>query len=200
MKHNPMSFCRRTLGLSVKKGMKKIFNIDILYHKRDIKNYVAKIFLFSSFFFIHSSLSAIAQPLQKGKASFYAKKFTGRKTANGEIFHHDSMTCAHRHYDFGTLLKVTNPRNGKSVVVRVNDRGPFVKGRIIDLSWKAADELGIIKKGVETVRVEPLFLTFIPYKYVEEIEIPEFEFKQSRPRPFSMKPEWQELKELNDKE
>ena len=155
--------------------MKKIFNIDILYHKRNIKNYVAKIFLFSSFFFIHSSLSAIAQPLQKGKASFYAKKFTGRKTANGEIFHHDSMTCAHRHYDFGTLLKVTNPRNGKSVVVRVNDRGPFV-------------------------RVEPLFLTFIPYKYVEEIDIPEFEFKLSRPRPFCMKPEWQELKELNDKE
>ena len=141
-----------------------------------------------------------AQLLLKGKASYYHDALHGNKMSNGERYHRDSMTCAHRHYDFGTLLKVTNPRNGKSVVVRVNDRGPFVKGRIIDLSWKAANELGIIKKGVETVRVEPLFLTFIPHKYVEEIDIPEFEFKLSRPRPFSMKPEWQELKELNDKE
>ena len=86
-----------------------------------------------------------AQDVQEGKASFYSMKFTGRRTANGERLHHDSLTCAHRTYPFGTQLKVTNPANGKSVIVRVTDRGPYVKGRIIDLSVKAAKELGIFK-------------------------------------------------------
>ena len=72
-----------------------------------------------------------AQDVQEGKASFYSMKFTGRRTANGERLHHDSLTCAHRTYPFGTQLKVTNPANGKSVIVRVTDRGPYVKGRII---------------------------------------------------------------------
>ena len=81
-----------------------------------------------------------AQDVQEGKASFYSMKFTGRRTANGERLHHDSLTCAHRTYPFGTQLKVTNPANGKSVIVRVTDRGPYVKGRIIDLSVKAAQE------------------------------------------------------------
>ena len=83
-----------------------------------------------------------AQGVQTGKASFYAKKFSGRKTASGERLHHDSLTCAHRTYPFGTLLKVTNPANGKSVIVRVTDRGPYVRGRIIDLSVRAAKEIG----------------------------------------------------------
>ena len=67
-----------------------------------------------------------AQGVQQGKASFYAKSFNGRKTASGERLHPDSLTCAHRTYPFGTKLKVYNPANGRSVIVRVTDRGPFV--------------------------------------------------------------------------
>ena len=88
-----------------------------------------------------------AQKQQRGKASFYSKKFFGRKTASGERLHPDSLTCAHRSYPFGTKLMVYNPANGRSVIVKVTDRGPFVRGRIIDLSWRAAKELGI--EGLE---------------------------------------------------
>ena len=73
------------------------------------------------------------QSIQQGKATFYSKRATGSRTANGERLHHDSLTCAHRTYPFGTMLRVYNPANGRSVVVRVTDRGPFVRGRIIDL-------------------------------------------------------------------
>lgn len=92
--------------------------------------------------------------MQKGKATFYSKRATGARTANGERLHHDSLTCAHRTYPFGTRLKVTTPSNGRSVVVRVNDRGPFVRGRIVDLSWGAARELGILAQGIAKVTVE----------------------------------------------
>jgi len=105
-----------------------------------------------SLFAIATSFTALAQT-QSGKASFYSKKFTGRKTANGERLHHDSLTCAHKTYPFGTLLKVTNPENGVHVIVRVTDRGPYVKGRIIDLSVRAAKELGIIAQGIAPVIV-----------------------------------------------
>ena len=105
-----------------------------------------------------------AQGVQKGKASFYAKKFTGRRTASGEKIHHDSLTCAHRTYPFGTLLKVTNPANGKKVIVKVTDRGPYVKGRIIDLSVRAARELGIIAQGIAPVTVERYDSTAVPTK------------------------------------
>ena len=91
---------------------------------------------------------------QRGKATFYSKRATGARTASGDRLHHDSLTCAHRTYPFGTLLKVTNLSNNKSVVVKVTDRGPFARGRIIDLSWRAAKELDILAKGVCTVRVE----------------------------------------------
>jgi len=93
---------------------------------------------------------------QTGVASYYARRMTGARTASGEALHHDSMTCAHRTYDFGTLLKVTNLSNGKSVVVRVNDRGPFVRGRIVDLSWGAAHAIGIVADGLAKVAVEPV--------------------------------------------
>ena len=99
------------------------------------------------------SLSAWAQT-QTGKASYYSKKWTGRRTASGERVHHDSLTCAHRTYPFGTLLRVTNQRNGLQVVVRVNDRGPFGRGRIVDLSWGAAKAIGMLAAGVVSVTVE----------------------------------------------
>ena len=115
---------------------------------------------------------ASSQVQQKGKASFYAQKFHGRKTASGERLHKDSLTCAHRTYPFGTKLKVYNPANGRSVVVKVTDRGPFVRGRIIDLSWGAARDLGILSQGIATVTVEPLFQFQIPMKKEYELVIP----------------------------
>jgi len=89
-----------------------------------------------------------------GMASYYADKFEGRKTASGEIYKHSKLTAAHRTLPFGTKLKITNLKNGKSVIVRVNDRGPFVKGRIVDLSKRAAMQIDLIKAGVAKVRVE----------------------------------------------
>ena len=92
---------------------------------------------------------------QRGKASFYSRRATGARTSSGEKLHHDSLTCAHRTHSFGTLLKVRNLSNGREVVVRVNDRGPFGRGRIVDLSWGAAKALDMLSKGVATVEVTP---------------------------------------------
>lgn len=89
-----------------------------------------------------------------GYASFYADSFVGKMTASGEIYDANQLTAAHRSLPFGTKLKVTNLDNQLSVVVRVNDRGPFVSGRIIDLSSRAAKELDIIKNGVARVKIE----------------------------------------------
>ncbi len=89
-----------------------------------------------------------------GVASYYGVPFHGRPTASGEIFSQDSMTAAHLTLAFGTLLKVTNRSNGKTVVVKINDRGPFIAGRIIDLSKAAADSLDFIAQGLVTVDCE----------------------------------------------
>ncbi|MDD2616117.1 MAG: septal ring lytic transglycosylase RlpA family protein [Candidatus Cloacimonadales bacterium] len=86
-------------------------------------------------------------------ASYYAKYFHGRRTASGEIYDHYAMTCAHKTLPFDTKLIVTNPQNGESVEVRVNDRGPFPRGRDIDLSYAAAKEIGLILPGVAPVEV-----------------------------------------------
>lgn len=112
-------------------------------------------------FLMLSSTSVMAQS-ESGIASYYPRKWTGMRTASGEKLHHDSLTCAHRTLPFGTRLKVTNDHNGKSVFVRVNDRGPFVRGRIVDLSWAAARDLGIISRGVAEVTIEPAPSEHIP--------------------------------------
>ena len=138
------------------------------------------------------AFTALAQ-VQSGKASFYPKKFTGRKTANGERLHHDSLTCAHRTYPFGTLLKVTNPDNNKSVIVRVTDRGPYVRGRIIDLSVRAAKEIGIIAQGIAPVIVERYSPSVIPFRPNDEIELPDFEVSTNEGS--DSKPIWVEMKE-----
>ena len=91
-----------------------------------------------------------------GKASWYGKPFHGRRTANGERYNMYSMTAAHRTYAMGTILKVTNLRNKRSVKVRINDRGPFYNTRNIDLSYGAAKKLGMIHKGVGKVKIEVL--------------------------------------------
>ena len=134
-----------------------------------------------------------AQVQQKGKASFYAKKFHGRKTASGERLHQDSLTCAHRTYPFGTKLKVYNPANGRSVIVRVTDRGPFVRGRIIDLSWRAAKELGIVAQGVATVFVQKYNDIIVPFLAEDEIELPELDLETNEGAK-GLTPFWQDMK------
>ncbi|MBW2960688.1 septal ring lytic transglycosylase RlpA family protein [Mesonia aestuariivivens] len=106
-----------------------------------------------SLFFICVSLISFAQ-VQTGKASFYSDKFEGRKTASGEKYHHDKATGAHRHLPFGTKVKVTNLANNKSTAVIINDRGPFVDGRIIDVSKSAAQKLGFTPIGITDVVLE----------------------------------------------
>ena len=135
-----------------------------------------------------------AQGVQTGKASFYAQKFHGRRTASGERLHRDSLTCAHRSYPFGTLLRVYNPANGRSVIVRVTDRGPYVRGRIIDLSWRAAKELDIISKGVAAVVVQKVTNIVVPFlPSDDDIEIPELEL-ETNAGSAEMTPYWQDMK------
>lgn len=98
-------------------------------------------------------LGTQSAPVQYGVASYYSDEFHGKKTASGEIFNKWTFTCAHRTLPFGTKVKVVNLKNGKSVIVRVNDRGPFVKGRIIDLSFAAAKKIDMIKDGVVRVKI-----------------------------------------------
>ncbi len=88
-----------------------------------------------------------------GMCSYYATQFHGRKTANGEIYNMQALTAAHRTLPFNTIIEVENLSNGKKVRVRVNDRGPFKKGRILDVSLKAAKELGLLKTGTAKVKI-----------------------------------------------
>jgi peptidoglycan lytic transglycosylase len=99
--------------------------------------------------------SAFATHVEVGMATFYARRFAGRRTANGERYDPNRMTAAHRTLAFGTLVEVKRP-DGRSVVVRINDRGPYVEGRIIDLSRRAAEELGILHDGHAQVELRPL--------------------------------------------
>lgn len=91
-----------------------------------------------------------------GKASYYYGRWIGRKTANGEIYRAHDVTAAHKTLPFNTKVRVTNLRNNKSVVVRINNRGPYIKGRIIDLSLAAARQIEMTKAGVVPVKVEVL--------------------------------------------
>jgi len=91
-------------------------------------------------------------------ASWYGPKFHGKLTANGEIYDQMAFTAANKHMKFGTLLRITNLRNSKSVIVRINDRGPYVRGRNLDLSKASALALGMMHKGVIKVKVEQLSL------------------------------------------
>lgn len=153
---------------------------------------ISFIFHFSFFSFYLSVHQVMAQPRQTGMASFYAKRATGSRTASGERLHHDSMTCAHRTHPFGTLLKVTNLDNDKQVVVRVNDRGPFVRSRIIDLSWGAANEIGMIGKGIAKVNVELADGITIPLlPPTETITFPKLSIDSIELKN-SLKPIWQE--------
>lgn len=112
-------------------------------------------------FYGNSQTEVIQKDVIKGDVfyfitSYYGTKFHGRPTSNGEVFDMNKLTCAHKTLPFNTILKVTNEDNGKSVVVRVNDRGPFIKGRDLDLSFAAAKEIGLIGVGVKQLQVEIL--------------------------------------------
>jgi rare lipoprotein A (peptidoglycan hydrolase) len=99
---------------------------------------------------------ALVGQIERGLATWYGAKFDGKKTASGERFDKDGMTAAHRTLPFGTRVRVTNDNNRLSVVVRINDRGPFGRGRVIDLSRAAADKLDMLGAGVVPVTVEVL--------------------------------------------
>ena len=92
----------------------------------------------------------------EGQASWYGAQHQGKPTASGERFDQNALTAAHRQLPFGTRVRVTHLSSGRQVIVRINDRGPFSKGRIIDLSRRAAEQLGMLRQGVAPVRIEAL--------------------------------------------
>jgi|YNPMSStandDraft_2_1061718.scaffolds.fasta_scaffold01607_2 rare lipoprotein A len=98
--------------------------------------------------------NSIQNYTEEGLASYYSDAFEGKETASGEIFTQTGLTAAHRWLPFGTIVKVTNLENGKSILVKINDRGPFVPNRIIDLSKMASQKLGFYNKGIAKVRIE----------------------------------------------
>jgi rare lipoprotein A len=101
-------------------------------------------------------LAVVPGSAQSGIASFYGHEFEGRRTANGERYHGEEFTAAHRTLPFGTRIRITHVKSGRSVECRVNDRGPHRKGRIVDLSHRAAEALGILRDGLARVTLEVL--------------------------------------------
>lgn len=111
-----------------------------------------------------------------GKASYYYGRWIGRKTANGEIYRASDITAAHKTLPFNTMVRVTNLNNGKSVIVRINNRGPYVKGRILDLSLEAAKKIEMTKAGVIPIRAEVL-------RKIPVVEKPNLKTKRPFPTP-----------------
>lgn len=139
-------------------------------------------------------LTAAAQ-VQNGKASFYADKFEGRPTASGEKYRHNKLTAAHKTLPFGTKVKVTNTGNNKSVVVIINDRGPWVEGRVIDVSRAAAEALGFVNQGLAEVQLEVVDpgdgksrepIRVVDNVLVDEKEFYGFEVKKLSPKGFGV--------------
>jgi len=133
--------------------------------------------------------------VQTGKASFYADKFEGSPTASGEKYKHNKLTAAHRSLPFGTVVRVTNVANNESVEVVINDRGPFVENRVIDLSKSAAEKLGFINQGLAEVKVEVVDAgdgkgktqtVRIDHVTVEEKEIYDFEVARLKATGFGV--------------
>lgn len=145
---------------------------------------------------IFSSFAVHAQTVQMdGRASYYHNSLHGRRMANGQRYNRDSMTCAHRTLPFGTRLRVTNPINGRQVIVTVTDRGPYVRGRVIDLSYAAANRLGTIRSGVAMVRIEILPKENpVPYADDNIKELPEVEYGGAGVC-YEFIPEWEKVKE-----
>ena len=136
---------------------------------------------------------------ERGKASYYSNSLHGRRMSSGVKYHRDSMFCAHKRYELGQLLQVTNVSNGKSVIVKVADRGPHARGRIIDLSYAAAKAIGIISAGVAMVEVRPVKSNItVPYKDDSKQELPELDFELSSDlSPSDYEPAWKRSTEDN---
>ena len=114
-----------------------------------------RIFLILSFLLASFSI-AFSQQSQTGEATYYSDKYQGRKTASGELYDRSKYTAAHRTLPFGALVQVTNIKSGQSVVVKINDMGPSKESRIIDLSYAAAEAIGVVRAGVAQVRLDVL--------------------------------------------
>jgi rare lipoprotein A len=149
--------------------------------------------IFSTVFVLLSTF-CFAQT-QTGKASFYADKFEGRPTASGEKYKHNKLTAAHKSLPFGTVIKVTNLKNDRSVEVVVNDRGPYVDGRIVDLSKSAAEKLEFVNIGLADVRIEVVDAgtgkvsdpsRAIDHVVVDEKEFYEFQIERQNPKGFGL--------------
>lgn len=134
------------MAKEAKASKAKVVHTTVKVSKSSVSGQVKKV--------SYSPVSAKAKFASAGVASYYAPGFHGRRTANGERFDMHAMTAAHRTLPFGTLVKVTNLSNGKSTVVRVNDRGPYVGNRVIDLSVAAAKQIGSTHSGVAQVSLE----------------------------------------------
>lgn len=148
-------------------------------------------FAFLLQFFVIASLAQV----QTGKASFYADKFEGVSTASGEKYKHNKLTGAHKTLPFGTKVRVTNIANNQSVEVTINDRGPYVDGRIIDLSKAAAEQLGFVNMGLAEVKLEVIDPGDgksndpgrpIEHVVVDEKEFYEFEISRFSPKGFGV--------------
>ena len=118
-------------------------------NENNMKKFICMLAIFAM-----AGMNVNAQRVVDGQATYYGSRSHGRKTASGETFNKNEMVCAHRTLPFGTRVRVTNKKNGRSVVVRVIDRGPFGKGKVIDLSPAAARQLDMIKAGVVPVHLE----------------------------------------------
>jgi rare lipoprotein A len=129
-----------------------------------------------------------------GKASYYAHKFEGRRTSSGQPYRGSERTAAHRTYPFGTLLEVTNRANGSKTTVRVNDRGPHSKSRVIDLSLAAAKDLGLLSSGTAEVNLKVISLGKITDNQEFESEITDEEEKSVAPLYPTFKPDFLEKK------
>lgn len=155
-------------GLLTNLNSQTQLSLTTYYTERQLKNhlhYLALSFIFNSKYTMKklsilfsllflSSLSLLAQSEEFGVASYYADAFDGRKTASGEIYDKNKNTAAHKELPFGTMIRVTRLDNKKSVVLRVNDRGPFISGRIVELSKVSAEKIGLIRDGIAEVKVE----------------------------------------------
>lgn len=124
------------------------------------------------------SMTLAAQERLTGLASHYSNSLHGRKMSNGQPYDLTRMTCAHKTLPFGTMLRVVCPNTGREVVVEVTDRGPYIPGRIIDLSYAAAFELGIIGRGVDYVTAEILSEGYTPLPHYDDIpsDLPEIDY------------------------
>jgi rare lipoprotein A len=114
----------------------------------------ASLFTGAGFLLAGQFLFSCAGYTETGKASYYSNKLEGRKMANGEKYNPNKLTAAHKTLPFGTKIKVSNPANGKTVKVKVTDRGPFSPGRVVDLSYKAAKKIDILNAGVAPVKLK----------------------------------------------